>query len=138
MKRVGVWLDKRIAHIFSKNNEEMEEVRTVFSKTEQREEILKAYRDRTKQGFSETVSDKKLLEHNKHEESLYFDEITNYFLDVDEIVLFGPAQTAEKLYKRLTLLHPSVKNKVRDLIKADSMTKNQIRALIKGYYTSNP
>ena len=137
MKKVGVWLDKRMAYIFSLNNDEMEEVKTVFSKTEQREEILKAYRDRVKRGFSEKMSDKKLLEYNKNERNLYLKEITDYLLDADEIVLFGPAQTAEKLNKRLELLHPEIKNKVRDLIKVDSMTKNQIRALIKDYYKNS-
>ena len=134
MKKVGVWLDKRVAHIFLENDSGTEEIRTVFSKTEEREEILKAYRNRVKQGASETLSDKKLLEHDKNELKLYFNEIVNHFLDADAIVLFGPSLTVERLYKRLELQSPLLKDKVKDVIKVDSMTKNQILALIKGYF----
>ncbi len=134
MKKVGVWLDKRVAYVISNNDSGTDEIRTVFSKTEEREEILKAYRDKVKQGASEKLSDKKLLEHEKNELNLFFNEIVNHILDADEIVLFGPSLTAERLYKRLELQNPLLKDKVKDVIKADSMTKNQIGALIKNYY----
>jgi len=136
MKKVGVWLDKKVAYIFFENDRGTEEMRTVFSKTEEREEISKVYRDKVKQGATEKLSDKKLLEHEKHDLNLYFTEIANHFLDADEIVLFGPSLTAERLYKRLELQNPLIKAKVKDVIKADSMTKNQIRALLKNYYSN--
>ena len=136
MKKVGVWLDKRVAYIYLENDSGTEEMRTVYSKTEEREEILKAYRDRVKQGATEKLSDKKLLESEKNELNLYFTEIVNHFLDADEIVLFGPSLTPERLYKRLEVQNPLLKAKVKDVIKADSMTKNQIRALIKSYYSN--
>jgi len=134
MKKVGVWLDKRVAYVISNNDNETEEIRTVFSKTEEREGILKAYRDKVKQGSSEKLSDKKLLEQDKNELNLFFNEILSHILDADEIVLFGPSLTAERLYKRLEIQNPLLKDKVRDVIKADSMTKNQIGALVKNYY----
>jgi stalled ribosome rescue protein Dom34 len=134
MKKVGVWLDKRVAYVFLKNDSGAEEMRTVFSKTEERDEISKAYRDRIKQGATERLSDKKLLEYDKNELNLYFTDIVNHFQDADEIVLFGPSLTAERLYKRLEVQYPLIKAKVKDVIKSDSMTKNQIRALIKNYY----
>jgi stalled ribosome rescue protein Dom34 len=136
MKKVGVWLDKRVAYVFLKNDSGTEEMRTVFSKTEEREEISKAYRDRVKQGATEKLSDKKLLEHEKNELNLYFTDIVNHFQDADEIVLFGPSLTAERLYKRLEVQNPLLKAKIKDVIKVDSMTKNQIRALIKNYYSN--
>jgi stalled ribosome rescue protein Dom34 len=136
MKKVGVWLDKRVAYVFLKNNRGTEEMGTVFSKTEEREEISKAYRDRVKQGATERLSDKKLLEYEKNELNPYFTDIVNHFLDADEIVLFGPSLTGERLYKRLEVQYPLLKAKVKDVIKVDSMTKNQIRALIKNYYSN--
>ena len=136
MKKVGVWLDKRVAYIFFEEDNGKEGIRTVFSKTEEREETIKAYRDRTKHGATEKLSDKKLLEFEKNELNLFFTEIVNHLLDADEIVLFGPSLTAERLYKRLEVQNPLLLAKVKDVIKADSMTKNQIRALIKNYYSN--
>lgn len=135
MKKVGIWLDKRIAYIVTVDENKKDEIETVVSKAEDREEIQKAYRDKVKQGFSETIKDRKLLEYDKHELKLYFNDIIKQLGSTDAIVIYGPSQTAQKLSTELKLFHAGLFEKVKDVIKAKSMTKNQIRALIRDYYS---
>ena len=135
MKKVGIWLDKRIAYIVTVDENKKDEIKTVVSKEEQREEIKKAYRDKVKQGSSEKIKDRKLLEYDKHELKLYFNEVIEQLVGSDQIVIYGPSQTAQKLSVELKLFHTALSEKVQDVIKANSMTKNQIRALIRNYYS---
>lgn len=52
----------------------------------------------------------------------------------DEIVIFGPAGTGEKFYKNLTKKHFDLSFKVKDVVRTDSMTKNQIKAWVKEFF----
>ena len=49
-------------------------------------------------------------------------------------MLFGPAETGEKLYKEIKVNHPELNHKVKEMIKADSMTKKQVKAWVRKYY----
>jgi len=135
MKKGGVWLDKRAAYIVAVDDDNKDTVEIVVSKVEQRQEILKAYRDKVKQGFSEKIKDRKLLEYNKHELKRYFKEILEHLVVFDEIVIYGPSQTAPKLFAEMKQLNPQLSSNVKEVLKANSMTKNQIRALIRDYYS---
>jgi stalled ribosome rescue protein Dom34 len=134
MKKGGVWLDKRMAYIVAVDDDKKDTVEIVVSKVEQRNEILKAYRDKVKQGFAETIKDRKLLEYNKQELKRYFKEIIQRLVEFNEIVIYGPSQTAPKLFAEMKQLNPHVAKNVKEVKKANSMTKNQIRALIRDYY----
>jgi hypothetical protein len=135
MKKGGVWLDKRMAYIVAVDDDNKDTVEIVVSKVEQRQEILKAYRDKVKQGYAEKTKDRKLLEYNKHELKLYFKEILQQLVVFDEIVIYGPSQTAPKLFAEMKQLNPQLSLNVKEVLKANSMTKNQIRALIRDYYS---
>ena len=135
MKKGGIWLDKRMAYIVTVDDEMKDTVEIVVSKVEQRQEILKAYRDKVKQGYSEKIKDRKLLEYNKHELKRYFKDIIQRLVVFNEIVIYGPSQTAPRLFTEMKLVNPQMAKNVKEVLKANSMTKNQIRALIRDYYS---
>ena len=70
---------------------------------------------RLKGGPQDVVQDSKLLERKKHQHKAYFKDLTNYILDADKIVIFGPAQTMSRYAQHLERYHPNLHNKVQQL-----------------------
>lgn len=132
MKNIGIWLDKDKAHVVTleHGNEHME---TVFSNMEHFN-IHGGSGTRLKGGPQDVVQDSKLLERKKHQHKAYFKDLTNYILDADKIVIFGPAQTMSRYAQHLERYHPNLHNKVQAVHKSDSMTDNQVVALIREFY----
>ena len=133
MKKVGIWIDKRNAHIFSLDGEGNEHLETV-QHDEESQDVMKAFRDKDKQGAKEIIKDKKVLENKKHDLKNYFSEVIPHLNDADKIVIYGPAQIPQKLDTELKSHHKQVHEKVKEVLKADSMTLNQFKALVKNYY----
>ena len=77
------------------------------------------------------VQDSKYLEREKHQLKRYFEKIVATVKPVNELVIFGPAETPNKLYEMLQDSYPSIAKKVKNVNKADSMTDNQFRALAR-------
>ena len=132
MKKTGIWLDKEKAHIVTlENNSEYFE--TVLSE-------LEFYNPKggsgTKQkgGPQDVVQDSRYLEREKQQLKKYFHTIADKIRDADTMVLFGPAQTNEKLQKELKLSYPQIAVKIKAVKKTDSMTDNQVMALVRDFY----
>ncbi len=132
MKRTGIWLDKKKALVvnFEDSNESLI---TVKSQVEDFH-VSGGSGSRFKGGPQDVVQDSKYLEREKHQLQNYFNEIATNISDSDEIVIFGPAGTNDKLNKYLQNKFKPIAGKVKDIKKSDSMTSNQIVALIKKYY----
>ena len=132
MKNIGVWMDKEKAHVITISNN-AEEMTTVYSE-------IKSYHigggsgSRMKGGPQDVVQDSKYLEREKHSFKTYFKKIVPFLKDADAIVIFGPAEAGEKFNKKLRKKYKVIGNKVRAVIKADSMTPNQTKALVRDYY----
>jgi hypothetical protein len=95
MKKVGIWLDKEKAHIVTlEHNSEI--IRTVPSNIEHFH-IHGGSGPRFKGGPQDVVQDSKYLEREKHQRKAYFNTLIPFLQSSDQIVLFGPAQTANKL-----------------------------------------
>ncbi len=134
MKKTGIWLDKKKALIVNLEGEgRKENLITVKSNVEDFR-ISGGSGSKMKGGPQDVVQDSKYLERKKHQLQNYFKELASHLNESDEIVLFGPAGTNEKLYKTLQQKYKAIGNKVRDVKKSDSMTSNQIVALVKKYY----
>ena len=132
MKKTGIWLDRKKALLV--NLEGLNEnLLTIKSEVEDYR-ISGGSGTRFKGGPQDVVQDSKYLERRKHQLKNYFKNIASNLLKSHEIVLFGPADTNEKFYKFLQTRHNSIGQKVKDVIKADSMTSNQVVALIKNYF----
>jgi hypothetical protein len=133
MKKAGVWIDKKEAKIISIESEN-EQIKTIVSNVED-------YRPsggsgtRLKGGPQDVVQDSKFLEREKHQLADYFKKITHLIKDADDVVIFGPAQTGDKLYKELS--EQKLYNfESLSVMKADSLTENQIIAWVRDYYAS--
>ena len=49
-------------------------------------------------------------------------------------MIFGPAETNEKFRKELKERTQIEASKIRDVIKTDKITDNQLKALVRDYY----
>ena len=132
MKKTGVWLDKKKALIVNLD-ETKENLITVKSNVEDYR-ISGGSGSKIKGGPQDVVQDSKYLERQKHQLQNYFKELASYLNESDEIVLFGPAGTNEKFYKTLQKKYRPISEKISLVKKSDSMTSNQIVALVKKYY----
>lgn len=132
MVKTGVWLDKKKAFIVKLENGK-EHFISIKSNVED-------YHPgggsgtRFKGGPQDVVQDSKYLERGKHQIKDYFEELASNLYDADEIALFGPAGTNEKFDKELKKKYKDIGVKVKEVKKTDSMTSNQVVALVKKYF----
>ena len=135
MKNVGIWIDKRKAKIVSlvDGNERLD---TIVSDVEEFH-VGGGSGSRSKGVQQDVVQDNKYLEREKHQLAEFFKDVGASIADADAIVIFGPAQTGEKLYNELLERHSQFKNKKLSVEKADNMTDNQIMAWVRNYYNSD-
>ena len=132
MKKTGVWLDKKKALIVNLEDTK-ESLITVKSNVEDFH-ISGGSGSRMKGGPQDVVQDSKYLERKKHQLQNYFKDLASHLNESDEIVLFGPAGTNEKFNKELKKKYKAIGDKVSLVKKADSMTSNQVVALVKKYF----
>lgn len=132
MKNVGIWLDKDEAHIVTIENK-TESLKTVPSNMEHFR-IHGGSGSRQKGGPQDVVQDSKYLEREKHQHKAYFKELVGHLERADNIAIFGPAQTLDRFAKHLKEKHLPLYNKVAAVHKADSMTNNQIIALVRNFF----
>ncbi|MCF6294260.1 MAG: hypothetical protein L3J25_01060 [Flavobacteriaceae bacterium] len=134
MKNLGIWLDKEKAHIVTLEHGK-EEFATIISNVENFR-IGGGSGTRLKGGPQDVVQDSRYLEREKQQLKVYFKEIASQIKSADAIVIFGPAETYEKFKKELQTQYKSINAKVKDVIKADSMTNNQVKALVRDFFKS--
>jgi hypothetical protein len=133
MKNMGIWLDKEKAYILVLENG-AESMVTIQSNIENFR-IHGGSGTRLKGGPQDVVQDSKYLEREKHQTKRYFTEIIELVKDADKLMIFGPADIDKKLKKELELFHKSLDKKVILVEKADSMTLNQTKALIRDAFS---
>lgn len=135
MKKTGIWLDKDKALIVTIKNQQ-ETLQSIDSNIEH-------FRphggsgSRLKGGPQDVVQDSKFLEREKQQMKLYFKELAARVTDTDVLVIFGPAGTNEKFAKELQEQYKTVSSKIKGIHKADSMTNNQVKALVRDFFNSN-
>ena len=135
MKQTGIWLDKEKAYIVSLENEK-ETFKTVLSNIESYN-IKGGSGTKQKGGPQDVVHDRKYLEREKQQFKQYFKAIASQIKETDALVIFGPAETNEKLSKVLHKNYNDLSIKLKDIKKADSMTDNQVKALIRDFFQSH-
>lgn len=132
MQKVGIWLDKEKAHIVTLKDDK-EHFETVLSELEFFHP-KGGSRSKTRWGPQEVVQDSRYLEREKHQLKKYFHAIAEIVMDAEMLVLFGPAQAVEKLRKEWEVTNPKLAAKIKEVNKADSMTDNQVKALVRDFY----
>jgi hypothetical protein len=133
MKNIGIWLDMEKAHVVRLEDEKIE-FQTIQSELDFYKPAGGSRTKSAKWGPQDVVQDSKYLEKEKHQLKRYFARLANTIGDADAIALFGPSDTNEKFSKELLNNYKSLADKIKNVTKTDSMTDNQIKALVKDYY----
>lgn len=130
--KTGIWLDKEKAHIVNLYEDRVD-FKTVLSHVETFK-IHGGSGTRLKGGPQDVVQDSKYLEREKHQLKEYFKYLATEINDADAIVLFGPAEAGLKFHKEIKTNYKDLESKVKDVVKADSMTNNQVIAWVKAFF----
>jgi hypothetical protein len=134
MINIGIWLDKKNAHIVTLTKE-TEDFKTIISNVEDFR-IHGGSGTRFKGGPQDVVQDSKYLEREKHQFKAYFKELALEIEEADGILIFGPAEVKDKFKKELESLYEHINVKVKGVQTADSMTDNQIKAWARDFFKS--
>jgi len=132
IKKTGVWLDKEKAIIVTLYNGDVS-VNTLLSNMEHFH-VRGGSGTRLKGGPQDVVQDSKYLEREKLQLKKYFKSLASEIEDAGAIVLFGPAEIKDKFNKELNTSYKDLSAKVKDVVKADSMTKRQVQAWVKAFF----
>jgi len=132
MKKIGIWMDKEKAHVVVMANGR-EKMHTIFSDLDFFNP-KGGSRSKTKWGPQDVVQDSRYLEREKHQLREYFKTLAEMVKGTEELALFGPADTADKFRKYLNEKYQLLASKVKTVTKADSMTDNQVKALVRDFY----
>lgn len=133
MKKTGIWMDIQKAHIVTMENGD-ESFHTIFSEIELFNRKGTSG-PRVKWGGNQDVRhERTYLEREKHQMREYFTKLADVVKNADLIVLFGPADTHAKFRKELNKNHKDIAAKLTTVKKADSMTDNQVKALVRRYF----
>ncbi len=132
MKYAGVWIDQKEANIIVLDDKHIVN-KTIVSEIETRERFegeSKAF-GRFGDQFLNNEKGKK----NKIDEltKVYLKNVLNSIKNVDEILIFGPAQTKIKL-GNLIQKDPKLSIKLSEIQNAEHMTDNQKVAFVKDYF----
>ena len=126
-------MDKEKAHIISIDGEH-ETLKTVYSELEFYKPKGGSRTRTTKWGPQDVVQDSRYLEREKQQLKAYFNKLADEIHDADAFAIFGPADTGEHFRKELQKNHKVLADKLQTVIKADSMTENQTKALVRDYF----
>jgi len=94
-------------------------------------------RSKSKWGPQDVVQDSRFLERKKQQLKKYFNEIIHLIKDVNSIVIYGPADTNRKLNDEIEQHHKLLYKNIKAVKKVDSMTINQVKALLKDYFDNS-
>ena len=132
MRNIGIWMDKEKAKIVLLENGK-DSLETLTSEIEFFNP-KGGSRSKTRWGPQDVVQDSKYLEREKHQMKEYFKSLLPSLKDADKIALFGPADTIDKFNSELENNHPDLFKKIKTVSKKDSMTDNQVRALVRDFF----
>lgn len=132
MKNIGIWIDKKKTQVITVKDEG-EDMVTILSGIENFR-IHGGSGTQIKGGPQDVVQDSKYLEREKHQFKIYAKRVISHIHAADRIVIYGPAEIPERFNKELTENYKEIGKRVKDVLKADSMTDNQTKALIRSYF----
>lgn len=135
MKNIGIWLDKEKAFIVT-IKENTEHIEKVLSNIENFR-ISGGSGTKLKGGPQDVVQDSKYLEREKHQTKNYFDTLAAKMKSADAIAIFGPAETYSRFKKELENSYHELNTKVKAVKNVDSMTNNQVKALVRDFFSKN-
>ena len=129
----GIWLDFEEALIVHLKGEAVQ-TQSIPSSIEHGHAKGGA-RSKTPWGPMDVMDEKKVLARTTQQAKAYYKKIIEAIGEAEDIYVFGPAEAKIGLQKALAEAH--LKDKVRAIEVADSMTKNQKVAQVKAFFSNN-
>lgn len=133
-KQTGIWLDHEKAIIITLDRAGYK-LNTVESDIVTRERIDGETKKFGRFGDQSLSQEKQKGRRIKTQTSKYLKNLLKEIEDVDELVLFGPANMKKELEKHI-LNDITLASKLKTVVSADSMTENQMVAWVKKFYLS--
>lgn len=133
MKKTGIWIDKREAKIVVLGPEGVEDFRVVSSEVDEFNPVGGSG-SRAKGGPQDVVQDSKFTEREKQQLKRFFVRLAEEVADAEQVVVFGPGQTAGKLEQEWKNSAAQIAERLQGVEKADSMTDNQVKAWVREFF----
>ena len=130
--KMGIWIDTRKALIVTINDAEARFIK-VESGIDAKEREEGETDQRGRFGSQDIDTEKGKQARFEKEEKHFFKTIINQLAGVEELVLFGPSSTKNRLHKEVEGMN-TLKLDLKMAEVADSMTDNQVRAWVVDYY----
>ena len=133
-KQAGIWIDSTKAIIVTLDGKN-ESIKEIQSDLENR-----VYHDKEGDkgsffGGQHIDSQKTFDERKKHQINAYIKNVISNVNEVDELYIFGPAETKTKLEEKIQEEKSTMAGKLKSVETADNnMTSNQIVAKVKKFY----
>lgn len=124
VKKLGVWMDHKIAHLMEFTNEPFE-VTTIESKFPYHENYL-----------NEPKSDVVLNIKQQHKQFKYYKKIGEVIKDYYQVILFGPSDAKLELFNILSEDNRFMKIKV-EIKETDRMTRSQLHLFVNEYFSAS-
>ena len=131
-KQTGIWLDHEKATIITLDKGRYK-LNTIESDIVTRERIVGETKKYGRFGDQSLSQEKHKERRIKEQTSKYLKNLLSEIKDVDELVLFGPANMKMELEKHI-LNDTTLASKLKAVVSADSMTENQMVAWVKNFY----
>ncbi len=132
MKKAGIWLDKKEASIITLEGKG-HQYKMIASEVVTRERIEGETKKFGKFGEQYLDAEKDKESQMKSQISKYLKELIKEIQQVDEVVIFGPADMKNLLEKQI-IADVSLATKLKAVETADSMTENQKVAWVRDFY----
>lgn len=129
--KTGIWLDTRQAYII-RVDELNSNIYTLESNIENYNP-KGGSRSNVPYGPVDTVSEKKYLERQSHQERIFFDKIIDIVKKDNIVLIMGPAQAKINLKKRIEY-RTELNLNVIDCIPQDALTENQMVEKVRKYF----
>lgn len=133
MKKTGIWIDKREAKIVVLGAEGVVDFRIISSEVDEFNPAGGSG-SRGKGGPQDVVQDSKFTERKKQQLKRFFTRLAEEVATAEQLVVFGPGQTAGKLEQEWQNSAPKMAERLQGVEKADSMTDNQVKAWVRDYF----
>lgn len=132
--KTGIWLDHEKATIVTLVGSRYK-LNTIESDIVTRERIDGETRNYGRFGDQSLNQEKQKERRIKKQTSDYLRNLLSVIKNVDELMLFGPANMKKELEKHI-LDDRALSPKLKAVVSADSMTENQMVAWVKKFYNS--
>ncbi|WP_411895742.1 hypothetical protein [Winogradskyella sp. A2] len=129
MENKGIWIDKEKAHIVTISGENIDMVTILAT-----ESVVQSLELERPGGAQEIIKDRKVLEREKLRTNNFIKSIVSKLKNTKNLLVLGPSMMGQRFAKVLQNDYPKIGARIKDVKRADKMTKNQLKALVKEYY----